>query len=793
MSQASEELARQRFSGPALRTIGIARMEARAFEHNYIGSEHLLLGLLAEESVSAHALRSLGVELADVRHKIERIVGRGEPGSDDTAPLSPGAVRILDGSLREARSLGDDYVGTQHLLLSLSRETKGVAGRILLDLGVNGEALREAAFESLRGPAGDAEREQGAIASAGYWDMDEPYEEEPYEEEEEQQEEETNGELGGAQDEEAIEAVPTHRDRPATYDELGRERLAEVLGERIRRVRGEDTEAAIEGRRERRAKLHHDNDAARRIGCFMTHIHAPWGAGKSSLLNFLAVDLRNRRRERERLEREHSPDDEDRRGRWERLVDFLLHPRRPANPNLSQWIVVEFSAWEHQRLVAPWWWLLRSVQRSCAQELWQINRGRWLWFWIRDIAWRLWNARAALITLALFGSLIAVSWLLDWFGLLDQSLTGVRALLLTGAALITVAGTIVGLVRGTSKWLAIGSAEGAVRFLKRAHDPLGVYRRRFKWLVRASGRPITVFIDDLDRCRPEYVVELLEGIQTLFAAEPVTYVVAADRAWLCESFARSYSEFESSVGELGRPLGFLFLEKTFQISLEIPPMSEDDRDRYWARLLSGARNGSRPNQSDSDEEMETLFAEASTQAEIEQGVEEHLRRRDVDGDKMLQAAVRRLNSPKLEEQLKKLLSEFTPLLENNPRSMKRLINAYGIERDRLLRASYFLDRAERRELALLTILRLRWPLFADHLRRHPEDTKLFRKSQASTANHPYGPLFENPEVRRLFEGKDVPERLEQELLERFPRRPPFGAPAQPTGAGKSVLAKSSPT
>lgn len=778
-----------RFTPRARQVVVVAQEEALGFVHNYIGSEHILLGLsLAEGSTSAEVLGSMGLTPEALRLKVERIIGRGEEEVDPPVPFTPRAKNILELALREALSLGHRYVGTEHILLGLCRDNEGVASRLLIEEGLSRDAIREAvldpklrplvhaeerAYLEMKGgpvepdpPAGvsEVEGEAEEVEEVGI-EIEEEDEGWVEEEEEEPEGRESDGEELPA--EEPIETVPTHSDRPAVEDELGRAQLAEVLAERIRRARTEDTEAEIATPRQRRRKLRRDNAAARDIGSFMVHVYAPWGSGKSSMLNFLATDLRNRgHRDRTTPLK--------RAGLLDRLAD-LFRRRQPTHARLSQWIVVEFNAWEHQRLVAPWWWLLAEVQRACGRELWQINRARWLWFRTRDLAWRLWNARAAVIALVLVGGLIAGAWATDWFGLPDDSLTAVRTVVLTAAATLTLGVTVAGLIRGTSKWLAIGSAEGAVRFLKRAHDPLGVYRRRFRWLVRSSAHPITIFIDDLDRCRPDYVVELLEGIQTLFAGEPVAYVVAADRAWLCESFAKSYHEFEDLVGEPGRPLGFLFLEKTFQISLEIPPMSESDRNRYWAKLLSGADNGSRPVAAVGPHAKETqavtrteLFLDASTQVEIERRVDHLLGASGADRDEVLRAAVRRLNAPDMQEQLERLLNEFTPLLENNPRSMKRLINAYGVERDRLLRAGHVMSRTERRQLAMLTILRLRWPLLADHLRCTPGDAKLFRsRNRALEANHPFASLVSDPEVRKLFNGS-VGERLDASLLECFP-------------------------
>jgi hypothetical protein len=281
---------------------------------------------------------------------------------------------------------------------------------------------------------------------------------------------------------------------------------------------------------------------------------------------------------------------------------------------------------------------------------------------------------------------------------------------------------------------------------------------------------MTIFIDDLDRCRPEYVVELLEGIQTLFMDEAVTYVVAADRAWLCQSFATAYGDFEKTVGEPGRPLGFLFLEKTFQISLEIPPMSKTNRERYWAELLRGASVPAPAEPGPEGTSSARALAAASTVAEVEDRIGDILDEGPAD-EAVLVAAMRRLNAPDMQLQLEKLLLEFAPLLENNPRSMKRLMNAYGIERDRLLREGRLLTKTERRQLALLTILRMRWPLLAEHLRDHPEDFKFCATSRRPPEGHPFGPVLNDDELRELFRGRVVAEQLHAEFLVGFPPEP----------------------
>jgi ATP-dependent Clp protease ATP-binding subunit ClpC len=122
--------------------------------HDYIGTEHLLLGLLREEEgLAARALASLGVALDDVRSRVAQVVGRGEEAATGQIPFTPRAKEALELSLREALSLGHNYIGTEHLLLGLMREAEGVAGRILLDLRLDAQRIREEVVRLLGGPA----------------------------------------------------------------------------------------------------------------------------------------------------------------------------------------------------------------------------------------------------------------------------------------------------------------------------------------------------------------------------------------------------------------------------------------------------------------------------------------------------------------------------------------------------------------------------------------------------------------------------------------------------------------
>src|SRR5947209_13590058 len=124
------------FTERARKVLSLAQEEAQRFQHNYIGAEHLLLGLLREgEGVAAQVLRKLGVDLSRVRDAVEQIIGRGDRIVLGQIGLTPRSKKIIELAVDEARRLNRHYVGTEHLLLGIVREGEGIAARVLTNLG----------------------------------------------------------------------------------------------------------------------------------------------------------------------------------------------------------------------------------------------------------------------------------------------------------------------------------------------------------------------------------------------------------------------------------------------------------------------------------------------------------------------------------------------------------------------------------------------------------------------------------------------------------------------------------
>jgi ATP-dependent Clp protease ATP-binding subunit ClpC len=153
----------ERFTDRARRVVVLAQEEARRLDHNYIGTEHILLGLITEGGgVAALALARLDISLDAVRGQVEEIVGPGETPPPGHIPFTPRAKKVLELSLREALQFGHSYIGTEHILLGLLREGEGVAAQVLTALGADLDRVRETVLEVLAGGVA-AEAVAGAI------------------------------------------------------------------------------------------------------------------------------------------------------------------------------------------------------------------------------------------------------------------------------------------------------------------------------------------------------------------------------------------------------------------------------------------------------------------------------------------------------------------------------------------------------------------------------------------------------------------------------------------------------
>ncbi|MDQ6773794.1 MAG: KAP family NTPase, partial [Candidatus Dormibacteraeota bacterium] len=488
-------------------------------------------------------------------------------------------------------------------------------------------------------------------------------------------------------------------DQPAAQDELGRRAFVQALAIRIRRAWDKELKKTKGSRGTN----------------FMIHIHGPWGSGKTTLINLLRKELED-------------PDHGE-----------------------AKWVTVTFNAWQHQRIAPPWWWLMSSVYRRGLKR-------HPITFWVRDYLWRFRVGFSPyLVILVVAVVALSLSWVFGW---LPQMFTSSLNSLGSGAKaisdIVALLSALAALVLGLSRLVTLGSANSASNFLQTARDPMAAIARHYAGLVKSLA-PVAIFIDDLDRCSQTYVVQLLEGIQTLYRDAPAVYVVVADRRWLQACFEKTYGEFSKDVTEPGRALGGLFLEKTFQLSTSVPRMATAVRKAYWSRLLVGGDNQAR---------MELEAARQQARADVagksEAEIEAMIRRAPSESPQvqaLREAAVVRLADADVTAETEKMLANFAPLLEPNPRSMKRLVNAYGVQRDMAMYAEADIPK---KELALWTIASLRWPLLTEQLEKAPAlvDAIVLEMEPPRTPElEPLRVLFTDPDVRRVFGGEGIGVKL----------------------------------
>jgi hypothetical protein len=523
--------------------------------------------------------------------------------------------------------------------------------------------------------------------------------------------------------------VPTFSDHPAEVDLLGRRAFAQALISRIRAAR-ERSLAQMD------ARFRAHGDGGNEPDSFMLHLEGPWGSGKTSLLG------------------------------------FMRHELRTGSP---PWIVVDFNAWQHQRVGEPLWFLIRDVYRTAVREAGFAGRLRLRW---DSLTWRVWVGRWRILGFVL--SLVALAAITAWAWTTTKSqdrdfaLAGVIAGAVTSA--VGGAAALRGLVSST------GSARGAESFRQHTANPMRTLQKRWKEIVADAGSPVAIFIDDLDRCRPDYVVEVLEGIQTLLRDAPVTFVVAADRRWLYDSYTAVYGDTAASHRDAGRPLGHLFLEKTFQVSTSVPRISSAEQSEYWKSLILPAEEGS-DGEAGWRERLEREFASLRTEDAVLALLDRHAGASHGVRRAARAAAVRQLATPELARHSEHALTRFAPLIESNPRSMKRLVNAYGVELAHQVISGHAGELEHPRErLALWTILKSRWPLLAEYLADRPEAIDALKRGEvpedvAADTERPFlAKLFRDPAVRRVVDGSVVGTDLDRASLELLLEGPVSGTP-----------------
>ncbi|WP_083753685.1 YDG/SRA domain-containing protein [Actinosynnema sp. ALI-1.44] len=439
---------------------------------------------------------------------------------------------------------------------------------------------------------------------------------------------------------------------------------------------------------------------------FLLHVDGPWGSGKSTLLKFLG-----------------------------RRLD-------------KHYLVVPFDSWKHAKVDPPWWALLVTLRQhvSQASPWWRRIYLRFADSWAR--------ARRGSTPYLLTG-LVVLLFILGLVLIKPTLLTVVGTNKLKNATTwLTALGSISLVVLLVSRFMWWDSARGARRLEQVHTNPMQEVAQHFSWLLARAPRRVVFFIDDLDRCGDKYVVELLDAVQTLIRDAPkrkgksdksAYFIVAAHGNWLRRAYETVHQPFQGAVDEPGRKLGHLFLDKLFQLTIPVPTLGQQTKQLYFDHVL-GIQAVDQPS---NDEQTGLLGQIDSSTSERE--VLEILQAVGPQQREMVVArAVEKMSEPIIAEVTEHALQKFAPLLDGNPRSMKRFANTYSV-----LRAARTLEgiTVDSDVLAFWTILSIRWPMLTEYLAANlnslPEDPS--RPVRLDSLPDEYKPLQTDVELRQVLD------------------------------------------
>ena len=504
--------------------------------------------------------------------------------------------------------------------------------------------------------------------------------------------------------------TPFHKDSPSTIDYLGRKGLAEALATWIDRLWTE---------RQDEAKS------------FVINIHGEWGAGKTTFLNLLQHELKNNHH--------------------------------------KQWIVVWFNAWENRFIKPEWWALLDKIYRDSVAQ--KKSMKEWVWhIKVQERWWRFYSGRKLELLGMLASSLLLVFiifWVMNPGTSSDQDfMQRIEAVAKPIGLVLSALTTIFLGTRLVSQALInSGSARAAEIYAQFSQDPIEGIKQHFNKLIgKRIDKRVIVFIDDLDRCDRVYLVTLLETIQNLLNQQKVFYVIAADQRWLTTAFEETYKEFGESIKEPGKKLGYLFLEKIFQLSMPLPTLSDEVKAAYLGYLL-----GQKEQVEERREKMKGELGGIDT----EQGLIDKIRLEQlgtIEKVIMRDAVVAKSASLEIEQATTHYLEKFAHLMESNPRALKRFATFYNVMRAIAILGDEEIisDLRRRDQFVLWLIVRTRWPLLADYLEEYPQHFKNFASGRSNKEIHPnVKNLVKSREVKEVLQGKGIKTRLDEDALNRF--------------------------
>lgn len=659
------------------------------------------------------------------------------------------------------------------------------------------------------------------------------------------EEDEEAEEPDGAEDDQAnTQFVPD--DAEVEHDELGRGVLAIALARRLHKIwcaanrRGGDAPAGswwqrtmrwLKARRAggpNRAASPPPEDAA----AFVVHIDAPWGGGKTSFAHFLTKVLNPYGGRARRPARFIA----DRYGEGFNAGSLFLDPKSAVDLR-RPWITVWFNAWQAEHCAPPWWVFYQTIRKrsfaairtegdepldpaGAPPRTFQppaIRLFRWAALWAREYGWRLMNPK---IRTLLATALISLSliWVLQRLGVIGAGEEGSVEFIIgnglgLGLAALTGIGALWGFGSLITESIVPGTSTVAERLSLGGGDPYQRFRRHFYNMMKAVRRPVMVIIDDLDRCRPEFVVDLVRGIQTLLRSPRVVFVILGDRDWIERAFETHHQAMSKLNVGPEQTFGARFVEKAIQMSFILPEMPADRQESYVRGILlrtgadsSGPADEAAEVASEVRDLVQRTGAEATNAAEFKAVRDQAFaayqdKARPGDGKAMERAQIDKLVNEELaihaavsdtvQDEIKHRLECLATCLPANPRQIKRIINSitmyYAVA---LQQNGMAADDPRCLELAIWVVIMTEWPDSWRVLACCPElveilaaddpeaalaalDVALLPGSPASTLRE-IRRMRADPRLMKLIEGKadDLP-RLTTASVKAFQKLTPL--------------------
>lgn len=523
------------------------------------------------------------------------------------------------------------------------------------------------------------------------------------------------------------ERTPGYDDKPVTQrndDLFGSSYFATYLAKRIIQIYNGNA-----GSRENRQFV-------------MVHVYGAWGSGKTSFLNFLKEAF-------------HS--------------EPIVENSSGKEESQKTWSIVCFNAWREQHRKPPWWALMDAIFEKNKKNM--KLRHQFSEYLSRMKSEKVIRCLTITVTLLAIAIILYLIFDSSTFQISSSQLNANETLLgiLTEQAkfittILALASALVGGIYIGVRSLIFGSSQAVMSSRDIDLAQRGKVKEHFERLIKNIPSPVAIFIDDLDRCKAEYVVELLEGIQTLLKEVPVAVIVAADRRWIHESYHEIYSGFSSAVREPYRPMEYLFLEKAFQMSVPMPELPKDLQDTYLRYLLRYPNKDEEKNEIEyARQDARKLLNGKNSEDEIMGVINAQRELSDIEKRAiMLESMVQLADKVRLENlERDHRLRKFAPLLEPYPRAMKRFVNDWDINRNIALWMGMDINKDQ---LALWTILMRRWPSLAQDLRDHPDIIRKISSiesgakdnsttAQDSERDSEKSELYANEEIRRVVTGQ----------------------------------------